>query len=192
MARRRLVRVGGLLLLAALVVALLLPDVRWPLWGALRHEPFYNGKPASYWCAELRGYRIMFCANCPETPFEPRPPDEGCGSQAVRWLYWRVFKKRPDPRPTAAILHGDPAALPVLEALLQDDDHVTRELAILGMVYIGPPARSAVPKLLIALHDEDPCIRWDARYALLRVDAKAAEAAGIARDEFGALDDPAP
>ena len=51
MKRRRLLLALALLLFV--VGLLLVPSVRWPLYGWLRGEAFYQGMPTSYWHAEI-------------------------------------------------------------------------------------------------------------------------------------------
>ncbi len=56
MSRRVLLR-AGVLLGAVLACALLaLPSIRWPLWGWMRGEAFYEGRPTSYWRWEIHVY----------------------------------------------------------------------------------------------------------------------------------------
>src|SRR5437667_138733 len=55
--RRRLLAALAVL---ALLGVLALPAVHWRLIGWWRGEPFYQGRPASYWAAELRSsYRAV-------------------------------------------------------------------------------------------------------------------------------------
>src|SRR4051812_35296657 len=52
--RRRVLLAAVALLVVFLGGALLAPDVRWAVWGRLRGEAFYRGRPTSYWEASLR------------------------------------------------------------------------------------------------------------------------------------------
>ena len=54
MKRRRLVLV--FLLLPLLGGLLLIPQVRWPVYGWLRGEAFYQGMPTSYWRGRIQRY----------------------------------------------------------------------------------------------------------------------------------------
>jgi hypothetical protein len=47
--KHRLLCAGGLLLALAAGLSLLLPGVRWGLWGLWRGEAFYRGRPTSAW-----------------------------------------------------------------------------------------------------------------------------------------------
>jgi hypothetical protein len=79
-----------------------------------------------------------------------------------------------------AILEGDPAAVPVLTALLGDEDLVMRRHAAAALGTVGPQARAAFPALLAtALKDRDPLLRGIARTVLLDIDREAAQKAGI-------------
>jgi hypothetical protein len=79
-----------------------------------------------------------------------------------------------------AILDGDPAAVPVLTALLRDDDLGIRRHAAAALGTIGPRARAAFPALLeTACQDKDAFLRGIVRTALLDIDREAAEEAGV-------------
>jgi hypothetical protein len=80
------------------------------------------------------------------------------------------------------ILEGDPAAVPVLTALLKDDDFRIRRLAAAALGRIGREGKAAFPALLETTNrDEDAFLRGIARVALLDIDKVAAERAGISK-----------
>jgi hypothetical protein len=79
-----------------------------------------------------------------------------------------------------AILEGDPAAVPVLTALLKDEDLGIRRHAAAALGTIGPRARAAFPALLeTAGQDKDALLRGIVRTVLLDLDKEAAEKAGV-------------
>jgi hypothetical protein len=78
------------------------------------------------------------------------------------------------------ILDGHPGAVPVLTALLADEDVRIRRLAAASLGRIGLQAQAAVPALLEAANgDDDAFLRGIARVAVLDIDHEAAEKAGI-------------
>jgi hypothetical protein len=79
-----------------------------------------------------------------------------------------------------AILEGDPAAVPVLTALLEDEDLGIRRHAAAALGTVGPRARPAFPALLeTGRQDKDALLRGIVRAALLDIDKVAAEKAGV-------------
>jgi hypothetical protein len=54
--KRRLLCAGGSFLCLAVGLSLLLPGVRWGLWGLWRGEAFYRGRPASAWRESVAAY----------------------------------------------------------------------------------------------------------------------------------------
>jgi Tol biopolymer transport system component len=99
--------------------------------------------------------------------------------QAAKWF--PVIRVRPATSPLP-ILDGDPAAVPVLTALLKDENIRIRRLAAAALGRIGPEGKAAFPALLeTANRDEDAFLRGIARVALLDIDKEAAEKAGISK-----------
>src|SRR5262245_38178810 len=92
MSRRVLLR-AGLLLGVVLVGSLLSPDARWWLYGHLRGEAFYRGRPTSYWrpvvkeseqetkALKVKGLSVMH-TTVPPTP--PPSPVEVLVARALR------------------------------------------------------------------------------------------------------------
>jgi hypothetical protein len=79
-----------------------------------------------------------------------------------------------------AILEGDPAAVPVLTALLKDEDLCIQRHAAAALGTIGPRAQASFPALLdTARQDKDALLRGIVRTVLLDLDREAAEKAGI-------------
>jgi hypothetical protein len=106
------------------------------VWGWLRGEAFYQGRPTSWWAGELAMWK--------ESKFLVRyGPDDG-PFMARNW--WRqpgfleekipfLFRKEPDPYPP--LLNGDPAAEAVLRELLLDSSPGVRRMASEGLALIG-------------------------------------------------------
>ena len=200
MSKRRLFRAVGLLLVA-LGVALLVPDVRWVLHGWWRGEPFYKMMPSSYWRKEVAEYG---------TPRGGLP-----GSSPLDNLSNFIGIRAPRSLPAPSVLTDDPQAVPVLLVLLNDRDSVVRvaaafalarsatetlrgvkalvkELrdggadddgAVLAAVFLGrlgTKARGAVPELVdMARNGADRRRARFAGIALKQIDPQAAAEAGV-------------
>lgn len=66
-----------------------------------------------------------------------------------------------------------PEAVSVLTELLQDDNAIVRQKAILILARIGEPAKPAVPALQQALNDPDAEVRAHAATALKQIESPA-------------------
>jgi hypothetical protein len=150
MSRRVLLRVGvavGLLL----VVALALPGVRWWVYGHLRGEAMYRGRPTSYWSHEV--------ARSVMTPFYRRslagldaptvPASHLDALKAALGLQYTVTW------PTFPLRDDDPAAVPVLMELLKDPESEVRMYAAQSLGGLGTSAAVAEPALTEALQDKE-------------------------------------
>jgi hypothetical protein len=76
-------------------------------------------------------------------------------------------------RAETELVQGGPAAVPILQDLLRDQDKSTRYEAADVLARIGPPARAAVPALQQAMEEPDQHLRWRAGEALNRIDPEA-------------------
>jgi hypothetical protein len=167
--------------LAIVMAPLLVPGVRWRLWGTLRGESFYRGRPTSYWSREV--------SRCPKTS------DYRC-SLAGLWHAPRVPATRVDgvkavfglphtvTSPRFPLRDDDPSAVPVLIDLLKDPDPGVRMYAAESLGGLGTAAAAAVPALTESLRDEDVggfgyrvCDR--AAWALERVRGQDPDGAGV-------------
>jgi hypothetical protein len=146
-----------LLLLLVLGGMLLLPSVRWPIYGWLRGEAFYQGMPTSYW-------RMVFKTIDHEILYEDlaSQPREAVVAELA-------FHQMQD----------DSTAVPVLRALLQADHPRMRELAAFLLGCNGPQSVEAVAELVIALRDSDSGVCNEAAKALKKIDPEAAAKAGV-------------
>ena len=70
----------------------------------------------------------------------------------------------------------DPASIPVLLELLQDEDPVVRFLAVRCISFLGAQAQPATPALIQALNDIDDGVRLQSALALGKIGPKAKEA----------------
>jgi hypothetical protein len=100
-------------------------------WGRLRGEAFYEGRPTSYWRAEIARWR--------------RATIHASGlsmhirySREEHWLEtrWHSLTQRPEPS-WPRILDGDAAAEAVLHALANDPADNVRELVAEGLQRIA-------------------------------------------------------
>ncbi len=108
--------------------------VRGWLWG----EAVFDGRPTSWWRAELQCYDSTICQVWPLT--QPPPPE-----QMVRIFYrrepgplallreWWTGNKIVRPVATPPLLNGDPLAIPVLNELLADPSPKIRLFAQVGL-----------------------------------------------------------
>jgi hypothetical protein len=197
MSRRVLLR-AGLLLGVVLAGALLVPDVRWWLWGHLRGEAFYRGRPTSYWRAEIQALGTGRT--------KPWLPPAWSG-----WLrrYYRAGKGRPASPPDPALVPmllellrdqdawvrrcaasmlgnhlefcptSNPAVLQALVVGLQDEERDVRCESTRALGSLGPRARPATPALLVALTDREAIVRDAAAEALQQINPRAAAEAGV-------------
>jgi hypothetical protein len=173
MTRRRLLGVG-VAVLATAGAALLFPPPRAVLFGLLRGEKFYAGRPTSHWSAAVTAYL--------DGPFR----SDLVPATPLDWLKRLCRIGVPRYRPaTAAPFHDpDPAAVPVLVDLLRDPTPQVRRYAAARLGALGPRARVAVPALLALLQDDETdrdrhrnqlSVRATAAWALREIDAGAAD-----------------
>jgi hypothetical protein len=167
--RRRRLLVG--LALLGLLGVLALPGVHWRLIGWAKGEPFYRGRPASYWVAELRSFELDFTSFLPGDFYWVRPvglPPEWC---------WRLglTARCQMMSATEMPLSSDPEAVPLLRALLHNPDPSVRFKAAVALAAQGNAAASAVPDLRDLSGDEAeawsgiPIGRMVVRYLLPRI-----------------------
>jgi hypothetical protein len=143
--RRKLLFVGAAIATLAVVVSL--PRVYWPLVGWWRGEPFYLGMPASYWAGEVSllsaGYELV--------GQEPRVEcyRADCLFPGLRRRFGMVVPSRLLPEGQVPLGQGDPAAMPVLLALLHGPDNNAQLHAAWALAKVGPAAREALPELTV-------------------------------------------
>src|SRR5579862_4720093 len=127
-----------LLLLLLLGSLLLVPSVRWPVYGWLRGEAFYQGKPTSYWSQKIR---ILGEAWRSGNSASPSPLADRFHSI---FQSGDIYTEEQE----AVALFKDPSALPVLLALLKDESPVVRSAGVYLLDKTGLPADTMVPVLL--------------------------------------------
>jgi hypothetical protein len=152
MTKRRLLR-WSLILVILAAFAVWLEPTR-VVWGWLRGEAFYQGRPTSYWAERIRPWdsycefggdgglvvRIRYCY----------VPNTGA---AQRWLINHVGLPPP---PWPSILDGDPNAEPVLRELLDDSSDLIRQWAVEGLDRIQTQERGPVIWVTYALDNKEP------------------------------------
>jgi hypothetical protein len=182
MSRRVLLR-AVVLLGVVLVGALLSPDVRWPLWGWLHGEAFHRGRSTSYWAGRMRGNQRVLVSE----DLDPTGPTVRVfvAVSAPPWGPWENalrLRLGLGERPPGEVFfddHDSARAVPVLTALLKDDDPQVRVMAGSFLQLMGPGARKAAPALVSALKDDDANVRAAAAHALKQLDPQAAAEAGV-------------
>jgi hypothetical protein len=136
MKRRWLVRLLVLVILAAFIVWLEPTRV---IWGWLRGEAFYQGRPTSYWENEIGRWQSRTCAKgyyeLPVLPGSPRLYLVVETAHYQRTKPWDRFidSEGYGPAPWPKLLDGDPAGRPVLQDLLNSASPHVREWAEAGL-----------------------------------------------------------
>jgi hypothetical protein len=186
MSRRRLFWAVGVFLAVA-GMTLLAPDVRWPLWGWLRGEAFYQGRPTSYWRQEIQAWPDRAKGPAPWVarllkavgvePSGPGMPFFGCSSAAVAVLVELASDdSRVESHATyhlALVAQGDDDALRALIDLVGRGRTPRARRAVAGWcINAGPQAR-VIQALGEALGDEDSGVRAAATAALDELAAQA-------------------
>jgi hypothetical protein len=101
----------------ALLGVLALPGVHWRLIGWAKGEPFYQGRPASYWASECQHYIVIGTWEAGATR---RYTYRIEGPKFLWWVKWRLGYK-PSFRKIAAVdepfAQADSTAVPFLKAL---------------------------------------------------------------------------
>jgi hypothetical protein len=125
--RRKRLRWLGLLCVLLLAGTILHPAVYWHTYGWVRGESFYQGRPTSYWREEIRAVdQGSFLGGIIRV--DPKP---SWAPEIMRPLWGDVRQGMMDTTLLPAILslERDPAAVPVLLELAQDDDDWVKLLA---------------------------------------------------------------
>jgi hypothetical protein len=134
------------LMVVAIVAGLIASSMTFRLMDNTRKESLYRNQPTSYWSQKL------------QEPIQRKEVWQG------------HLKMMKDIDPAADLRRGDPEAVPVLIELLQDQNSIVRQEAILILARVGGPARSAVPALQQALNDPDEQVRARATTALKQIE----------------------
>jgi hypothetical protein len=150
MTKRRLFR-WSLILITLAAFAVWLEPTR-VVWGWLRGEAFYQGRPASWWANELGQWEVVFC----DATGRPLPHQDRTAELVVEprqfifrrkerfsWLsklWTKANSKREFKLYEAALgstlLYGEPEAAPVLCELAESPDSHVRRQAKYGIYVI--------------------------------------------------------
>ncbi|OAI46022.1 hypothetical protein AYO44_12125 [Planctomycetaceae bacterium SCGC AG-212-F19] len=177
-----------LLLLPVVGGLLLMPSVRWPVYGWLRGEVFYQGMPVSWWANEIESlYQPMW------VPVSVSIIRRTTWSVERHPSLWDKIRERLGLKNTAVpvmdttlggpLVDGDADALPLLLALVRNPSPKVRRLAISGLEAQGQK-RPKVPPVVAgaigeAVNDSDDEVQYDARAALRLLNLEAAANAGL-------------
>jgi hypothetical protein len=99
--------------------------------GRLMGEPFYEGRPASYWAAEIERWET-----------DDPPWDTQRYARRSTWPAWIERRLPPPGWPT--LLDGDPEALPVLQALRKHPSPDVQDWARIGIERIDNDERGEI------------------------------------------------
>jgi HEAT repeat protein len=159
--RRRSIILLGIGAFCLLGVALFY--FRTELLGILRGEPFFQGKPASYWREEINYYIYLRDGK----NNKPRPRITFLFWDLPNWFYPAPKKPKPE-HEKPAVLFGSPDSIPVLLELLRDPD---KEIAIEAGRSLGRFTGNTrvICALQEALNDNRYAVRYCAATGLLRV-----------------------
>jgi hypothetical protein len=178
----------GVFVLHVLGLFLTMPTPRWVIWGFLRGEPFYKGRPVCWWKDELQDW-------VPEAPLASRlsPYDFSSDDEAGIGLFpnpeldltgW-VIRRRTSVKRTnewlnkliktndrsLPFLDGDTKAVPVLRELLLDEDPTILRIAMTGLRRAGLSASIAITSVEPLTHHPDRAVRREARHTLCSLGA---------------------
>lgn len=155
----------GLLLAATVLFYLLDPDAR--LKGALRGDPWYNGRPATAWHDDLADPDEITRSLAAEKLRDPAaiPVLEhllrSAGPAEPRWYAADVLGQIGEPARAAG---------PALVAALQDPDPTVRKVAVQSVGKLAPEVPGAVPAL-VELFPDVGAVRAIAEFGLAAGDA---------------------
>jgi hypothetical protein len=139
----------------------MLPQVRWPLLGWARGEPFWRGYPSSYYAAR---FRAETCTDAKgHLSFRKLYMLEDWGRQRLSPTVVEAMWGGPIP-----LLADDPPdvnALPVLRRLLRDPDVGVRWCALGGLGLLLGDGAPALPELVVLL--DDPQLKINAIQGLM-------------------------
>lgn len=178
---------AGLLLLAGAVV-FWIPSSRRAIVGDAHAGPSFDGRPTSYWRAELVS---ELDAGKKESQEVAVALQHG-GAEAAPVLIDLLAD--PDPRVGRVALyfltvhfagHVGPegqAAVEPLTKLLHDDDPMVRRRAVQSLGYLGARAKAAVRAIAVLLKDEEEMVAWHAALALGNMGGDARPALGALRE----------
>jgi hypothetical protein len=176
----------GVFVLHVLGLLLVMPTPRLVLWGFLRGEAFYKGRPVCWWSEELQQWSPSFqpmnsisyqdylkiagllSHDEPDPPFLDVDVDRTTwvrgprysGKRANKWL--SKFIKSKDPQ--LPFQSGDPKAVPVLRALLRDENLMVLRIAMTGIRRVGPSASSMLTAVEPLRQHQNVTICREARY----------------------------
>jgi HEAT repeat protein len=121
----------------------------------MTHRPtgLAAGLPSSYWQNAIRRWN--------------RAPDE------VPWWNRALDWVGMDRKPTLLTDDQDPAAIPILFCLVQDEDEAVQIAVGYALDRLEPTSRETVPLLVRALKDQQPAVRYWAATLLGRLGEKA-------------------
>jgi hypothetical protein len=138
MINRRLLR-WSLILLILAAFAVWLEPTR-VVWGWLRGEAFYLGRPTSWWAEQIRPWqkRSRLSTFGTDGGLYQWYTFEATRSRFTNWL--ACYVQIPEPI-WPAVLDGDPEAKAVLDELLGHGDSLVRDWAAEGRERIGTDAK---------------------------------------------------
>ena len=133
MTKRRLIR-WSLILAILAAFAVWLEPTR-VVWGWLRGEAFYQGRPTSFWRTELNRWERQLWGGGPDRLPAERWVRHKTGREA--WLDKKLGIVNQQDREAPTWWRGDPAAEAVLRELANDELEPVRNNARTGLAALG-------------------------------------------------------
>jgi hypothetical protein len=153
MKTRKRLALGLSLVAAGILAAAFATPAFYFVRGWWRGEHFFHGMPTSYWRNAIRQWN--------------RGPDE------VRWWNRALERLGVDLKPTVLNDSQDPAAIPILLCLAQDEEEAVQIAVGYALERLQPTARETVPLLVESLNHQNPTVRYWAATLLGRLGRRA-------------------
>jgi len=177
----------ALLLVLLAGLTLLHPAIHWRVLGLARGEIFYDNRPTSWWVEDIEDHYVQVVAveaialggSPPDPDPGPHIPLDWVRTAPNPWWEWR-------PRwwhntstvitavniADAPLVKSDPAALPLLLALLRRPEVKSRQVAVTGLARLADNAHpGALEALESAANDPDPTVRRQIEHVLRQLRA---------------------
>jgi hypothetical protein len=172
-ARLFLVTIAAVVLIA--IAALVASDPSFLISGAIKGEPFYHSRPASYWIAETRRARSAGASRADVWNVLGQPE---ATPVLLTFLRQPDLSLRQDAATVLLRLPPTAASRAAFLGLLDDADQGLRDVAVLALAKSGDKARTAVPRLMALATGSDAADRKLAECALWKIDPSTAKELG--------------
>jgi HEAT repeats len=161
----------------AVLAVLLVPAARMSLIAVLRGEAFYRGSPSSVWSKTIREGAVPYSPPGYIVALDFHTHVPATTSDRVKKFLGLRYTVTAHRYP---LRDDDPAAIPVLLDLLEDEHSLVRMYAAETLGALGPRAKVAVPALQKRLNDKEfgafaISVEERAREAIARIESDGKE-----------------